>query len=392
MLFQVLDNKQECRGIYCDGQLHENYKNLRLTQSWAPSLHFKNQELEYAQLWCKGKSLKEVCPAELANSYNALDAKARAYLQSFNIAKVNLDEVCFYDLVPKNFLLDFFEVKNNIAQKVFETHTKPKNYKFLHDLTFFLMELKSRHLNLDFKNLNFAKTSARHGLNKLNDSRNNIVYNPWSTVTGRLTTCKNSFPILTMHKDLRSVIKPHNDCFVELDYNAAEVRVLFGLLGQDQPAEDVHEWISKNIFNGKYDREATKKKVFSWLYNPKAKNKKLNDYIDRDMIYKKYYASSRVETPYDRTIEVQEDKALNYLIQSTASDMFLTSAVKVNDLLQNKKSFVSFCIHDSLILDFALEDRDMLDGISKIFSDTKFGSIKNNMSIGKDFGSMKRLT
>ena len=391
MLFQVLDSNQECRGIFCEGQVLKEYENLQLTHSWAPTSHFRGRPVEYAQLWCGGKNLKDLCPPELLNSYTALDKKARAYLRSFDVARINLREVCFYDLVPESFLLDFFQVKNDITKSIFESHTRPQNYDFLHDLSFFLMDIKGRNLKLDFKNLDFTKKSALLGLSKLKDSQDSITYNPWTTVTGRLTTDKNSFPILTMHKDLRSVIKPQNDCFVELDYNAAEVRVLFGLLGQDQPADDVHEWISKNIFNDKYGREDTKKKVFSWLYNPKAKNKKLNDYIDRDMIYDQYYVNGSVVTPYDRKIEVGEDKALNYLIQSTASDMFLTSAIKINEFLRNKKSSVSFCIHDSLVVDFAMEDRGLIDELSNLFSDTKFGAIKTNLSIGKDFGKMKRV-
>ena len=108
------------------------------------------------------------------------------------------------------------------------------------------------------------------------------------------------------------------------------------------------------------------------------------------MIYDKYYMNGHVTTPYDRKIKVDDSKALNYLIQSTSSDMFLTSAIKINNLLQNKKSFVSFCIHDRLVLDFSLEDREMLDEVSSIFKNTKFGQIRKNLSIGKHFGQMKR--
>ena len=109
------------------------------------------------------------------------------------------------------------------------------------------------------------------------------------------------------------------------------------------------------------------------------------------MIYNQYYVNGSVVTPYDRTIEVDDSKALNYLIQSTSSDMFLTSAIKVNKLLQDKKSFISFCIHDSLVLDLSLEDRELLTNINKIFSSTRFGDIRTNLSIGKDFGQMKRV-
>ena len=391
MLFQVLDSKQECRGVYHEGQIAQDYEGLDLTHSWAPTVHFRDKKIDYAQLWVHGQSLRDVCPPELSAAYTGLDKRARAYLRSFEVAKINLNELCFYDLVPEGFLLDFFKIKNDISQFVFDNSSRPKNYEFLHELSFFLSDIKSRNLNLDFKNLNLANSSARHGLNKVKESRKNIAYNPWTTVTGRLTTEKDSFPILTMNKDLRSIVKPHNDCLVELDYNAAEVRVLFGLIDQQQPEQDVHDWISKNVFESKYDREDTKKKVFSWLYNPKAKNKRLNEYIDRDMIYNQYYVNGRVATPYDRTIEVNDSKALNYLIQSTTSDMFLTSAIKVNDMLRDRKSFVSFCIHDSLVLDFSLEDRELLTNISQIFSNTRFGEIKTNLSIGKDFGHMKRV-
>lgn len=371
----------------------QDYKNkqLDLTHSWAPSVHFRDRKIEYAQLWSAGKSLKEVCPEEFLTAYSFLDKKARSFLKSFSTAKINLNDVCFYDLVPSDFLADFYQIKNDITQSVFENCEKPKNYDFLHDLSYLLIDIKNRNLNIDLKNINLTGPTARQGLNKLSNNSNNVVYNPWTTVTGRLTTEKNSFPILTINKELRSAVKPQNDCFVELDYNAAEVRVLFGLLGEKQPDEDIHEWISKNIFRSKYDREGTKKKVFSWLYNPKAKNKKLNDYIDRDMIYNQYYVNGSVVTPYDRTIEVDDSKALNYLIQSTSSDMFLTSAIKVNKLLQDKKSFVSFCIHDSLVLDLSLEDRELLTNINKIFSSTRFGDIRTNLSIGKDFGQMKRV-
>jgi len=260
------------------------------------------------------------------------------------------------------------------------------------DLMFFLEKMKSNELNLDFHNLDLADNRVKKSLNKIKNSSKKITYNPWGTTTGRLTTSEDSFPILTLNKELRSALKPNNDLFVEFDYNSAELRVLLGLLGQEQPEEDIHSWINKNIFNDRYDRDEAKKKIFSWLYNAKAKNKKLNEYFKRDKVVAEYWTGDYIETCFHRKIPADRDHALNYIIQSTTSDLFLTSAMKIDKMLDNRKSFISFCIHDSLVIDFAKEDRGIIDDLMKSFLHTRFGRFKTNLSIGKDFGHMKRIT
>lgn len=392
MLFHALDEKSQCPTIYTKKGIFEDFDKSSLTHSWAPSSRFRDCEVEYAQIWANGAKLKDVCPERHRAAYQIVEQRAQAYYRSFRTSKINLGDVCFYDLIPESFLMDYFNVKSDIAEFVFENYKKPENYEFMRSLCYFLADIRAQELVIDQKKVNYFIKTKRLGADKLKNSSNRIMYSPWGTVTGRLATEPGSFPILTMNKDMRSVLTPKNDCFVELDYNAAEVRVLFGLLGQQQPEEDIHGWISKNIFDGKIDREKTKKKVFSWLYNPNAKNKKLNEYIDRDKIYEKYYHDGCVITPYKRKIEVGREKALNYLIQSTASDMFLTSAMAIGDRLKDNKSFVSFCVHDSLVLDFSFEDRPILTELENLFSDTNFGNIKKNLSIGKDYGKMKRVT
>ena len=390
MLFQALDNKQECYKIFFNGKLIDDYRLEDLTHTWAPSSHVKDRDIQYAKIWCGGKSLSEVCPQHLKSRWTKVNEQALVYLKTFKNAKVNLDDVCFYDLVPDKFLINFYQIKNQITQHVFENFEKPKNYSFLRNLLLLTEDIKLNKLNIDMGNIDFSNTKARQNVSKIKNCSNYIHYNPWGTVTGRITTEKNSFPILTLNKELRSALKPTNDLFVELDYNAAEVRVLLALLGEKQPEGDIHSWISKNVFNEKIDRESTKKKVFAWLYNPKAKNKKLNDFLDRDKIYQKYYDNG-ILTPYGRHISVDEQKALNYLIQSTSSDMLLKSAIRINKILNNKKSFVSFCVHDSVVIDMSAQDKDYLNEIIKTFSKTDFGKMKSSVSIGKDFGRMREI-
>ena len=387
MLFQALDNKQECYKIFCNGNLVDDYKLEDLTHTWAPTIHTEYQDIQYAKIWCEGKSLSEVCPDNLKDRWAQVNLQAKVYLKTFNNAKINLNDVCFYDLVPEKFLINFYQIKNEITQHVFKHYKKPENYNFLRDLLFLVQRIKTRELNVDLTNIDFSNAKARQNVSKIKNCSRIISYNPWGTVTGRE---KNSFPILTLNKELRSALTPKNDLFVELDYNAAEVRVLLALLGEDQPNEDIHSWISKNVFDEKIDRESTKKKVFAWLYNPKAKNKKLNQFMNRDKIYEKYYDGS-VYTPYGRNIFVDEQKALNYLIQSTSSDMLLRSAIRVDKILARKKSFVAFCIHDSVVLDMSSEDKDLLEKMISAFSNTEFGNMKTSVSLGKNFGDMRQI-
>ena len=98
-----------------------------------------------------------------------------------------------------------------------------------------------------------------------------------------------------MKKDFRRIIKPHNDWFLSLDYNGAEVRTVLALLNRPQPEEDIHNWNVVNIFNSPeyrnqdipIDRDDAKVLFFGWLYNPESEVIKSNLY-DRDAIISKY--------------------------------------------------------------------------------------------------------
>ena len=127
------------------------------------------------------------------------------------------------------------------------------------------------------------------------------------------------------------------------------------------------------------------------MYNPKAKNKKLTDYIDKKEIIKRYYCDGVVTTPFGREIEVDEKRALNYLVQSTAADIFLRSTIKIHRFLKDYKSNIAFCIHDSLVIDVCAEEQHIIKPILKSFSDTKYGNFKYNLRMGKNFGDMRNI-
>ena len=131
LLFQVLDRKKECYAVFCDEDLYHYPNSLKLTHTWDYSAHFADQDIEYAKIWCLGKDMTSICPEHLKEEWESLNSLARSYLISFQEAKINLDDVCFYDLVPKKFLISYCSTKNKITDWVFEHYKRPRNYLFL---------------------------------------------------------------------------------------------------------------------------------------------------------------------------------------------------------------------------------------------------------------------
>ncbi len=356
MLFQTLDDKKECLGIYIDGEI--NYEKLpdNLTGTWAYALYLDGQDIEYASLYCAPNDIDTACPDSLKDQWEDVSEKMRAFLRSFVEAKVDLNENCFFELVPERFLLEYCELKNKITKHVLEVHEKPQNYDFLLGLVQLSKKIKYQKLNLDLSGINGGLSSfkTRQWKKKLASIKPYVVYNIFGTKTGRLTTKKDSFPILTLPKEYRKAIKPSNDWLVELDFNAAELRTLLALSGKEQPTEDIHEWNAKNVYKGSVTRTEAKQRIFAWLYNPESKDYLSNRAYDRNVVLQKYWDGEQVQT--------------------------------------HKKSKIVFCIHDSLVIDFSNEDRESLLGIIKEFSETELGVFKANIQAGKNFGEMKEMT
>ena len=106
---------------------------------------------------------------------------------------------------------------------------------------------------------------------------------------------------------------------------------------------------------------------------------------------KQYFNGTQVETVFNRKIEADKHHALNYLIQSTTSDLVLTRAFEIADKLKDKKSFISFTLHDSIVIDYDDNERENVEELIKAFSETPFGTFKVNVSAGKSYGEMRRI-
>ena len=392
MIFQTLDNKGECIGVFTNGELlfEELPDGLTHTWSYAPYL---GKEVKYANLYCQGLSPDQVCPENLKGEWSTITKKMKAFLKSFSTSRVDLEEVCFFDLVPERFLREYCDLKNRISQHVFEAYREPKNYDFLVALTEMVEEIERNKLNLDFHGARNSLSCAAsvRSYKKIQRCLPRVKYNTFGTKTGRLSTKKNSFPILNLDRRYREVVKPTNDCFIELDFNAAELRTLLSLSGHDQPAGDLHEWNARNIYGGLVTREVAKKRIFSWLYNPNSHVQRAGQFYNRRKILTRYWDGEKVTTPFHREILADDAHALNYLIQSTCSDMVLRQAIKVRNLLSGRKSKLIFIVHDSIVIDYSSEDKQMLDSLVSCFSETELGKFRVGVQMGKDYGSMRDL-
>tara|TARA_R110002020_G_scaffold295713_1_gene511299 strand:- start:31085 stop:32260 length:1176 start_codon:yes stop_codon:yes gene_type:complete len=389
MIFQAIDDKEECIGVYAEGKLHFDSFPDPLTHTWKYTGSLKDHTPRSAWIRASGRTLADCCPIEFSEELAAAQNKMRAYIKSFTIAKVDLNDHCVFDLIPHDFLLSFCELKNKITEHVFEAFTEPANYQHLESVQRLLHKIKYQKLNLNSENCRnlFYSSRDRSKANSLIQNYKYIDYNLFGTVTGRLTTNPESFPILTLKKAYRNLLKPNNDLFVSLDYNAAEARTFIELRGVSQPQKDIHQWNIENIFkHEEVTRDEAKTIFFAWLYNPESQQIQ-SDLYDRQKVLDKWYENGYIKTPYGREIQVEERKALNYVIQSTTADRVLTKAVEIDSFLNGKKSYISHIVHDEIVIDYADEDREIIMQIKNIFEDGYLANIKG----GRDYFNLMDL-
>ena len=401
MLFQTLDNKSQCVGVYTDNKLVFDLDKLPqgLSQTWSYAPYLKGKDIEYVSLYLEGETLQTHLPEFLLDDWEDITRSLSAFKRAHTISKVNMDENCFYDLVPTRFLIEWCKTKNNITQHIASSLPKPKRYEFYKHVHIMLRDIEDQKINYNKKMvssyLGDKKLSAH--ANNILKSRGVISYNQFGTKTGRLTTKPKSFPILTLPRAFRKAIIPNNDFFVELDFNGAEIRTLLGLLERQQPLDDIHEYHLESVFNDMSHRDQAKQAFFAWLYGSKkytssTQGTKLDSFYDKQKLLQKYYQDQTVITPYHKKIKnTSSHHALNYLIQSTTAELVLKQALKINHYLRKRqsKSFLACVIHDAVVLDMKHADLHELLNIKKLMESTNFGKFKINIKKGKSLGELK---
>ena len=370
MYFQIIDNSRKCTKVYARGDFFDYRSRPELNRTWRHTDHLANREdVDYAYLYSGDGQLDSACPIFVSDSWGNSSGKVSAIMKSVITANCNVEDHCIYDYIPSNLLAKFLKDKENIIQYVFENSNRPGHYDIL----------RKAHILTEEMN---AKNNLYKGeLNKTN-------YDIFGTRTGRLSNKKSGIPILTMKKEDRCNLEPSNDLFVEFDFNAAELRTLLALSGNEQPDIDIHEWACTQA---NISREEMKKRTFAWLYNPEARDSLLERFYDRDLVKNKYRTETGVRTPFFRDIQIDERRALNYIVQSTSSDVCIEQAYKLRELFKDCKTRVCYILHDSVVLDYDRADVGKFLEAKNIFSNTRFGKYVVNSSIGKNFGEMREV-
>ena len=374
MILQTLDIKNNCKGIFYNNQiLLENFENIiqNYFLAWKHSSLLDEEKYEYLYLYLKGKKLSDY--SNDVDLFREYENKLEAHCKAATTAKVSLSDECFFDLIPEHQLVKWFSVRKQALESLYRQVNKTKDYDILHK-AHVLTE------NISQQNIRFGTKIGK------------VIYDVFGSATGRLTTKRGSIPVLTLKKEQRQLIKPQNDAFVELDLNAAEIRMLMALSGQEQPQGDIHEWVVSNVFNEEIERSKAKVELFAWLYNPSSSKSQFDKFFSRQ-IFRDFFDSEKqvLTTPFGRELQVEERKAQNYLLQSTTSDQVLENAYKIQKMLKGTKTTIAFTLHDSIILDMDQKDAIMLRDIKKQFEQTRWGNFVSTCKIGKTFGNLKEL-
>jgi hypothetical protein len=374
-IIQILDIEKNCKGVFYNNKIVESSQDLlkSCSTAWKYSPILKDIEQKYIFLYLlkKDENLEDFCTNP--DLYREYEDKISAHSRASIAAKISLSKACFLDAIPEHQLLGWLSCRNNALENCLSRLEKQEDYQILHKAHVLTMEISAR--NLCF-----------------NGKIGSVKYDIFGSATGRLTTKKGSIPVLTLSKGQRAGLTPQNDAFVELDLNAAEVRMLLALSGKTQPTEDIHDWTSREIFSSNLTRDEVKKKTFAWLYNFSAPENQLDKFFSRQ-IFRDFFDIKKESliTPFGRKLKVDERRAQNYLLQSTTSDQVIENAYNIEKMLKNKKSSIAFTLHDSIVIDMAKEDVIMLKSIKEVFEKTRWGKFTSTCKVGKNFGSLKEI-
>ena len=286
-------------------------------------------------------------------------------------------EVNILQILPDHFI-DLY--KKDIENANIQLNKKDKNLNYLNKLHYnqkIFMNLNPAKINgisyRVFKELEKNETILS-GLKKFkprNGFCSNIEYNQANTITGRLTTTKNSPNILTLPARCRKIFESRwqqEGDLLYIDFKTLEPRVI-RKINSKEASDDIYLEIA-NMLDFEVDRIIIKRGIISTLYGSTSAISGLSqersnlvleatkNYFDISAITKKasyvHDIGCRVNyfgRPIWNIEETQENKIVNNYIQSTAVDVALSYFSELCDKINLEMCKPIFIIHDALVLD-----------------------------------------
>lgn len=271
-----------------------------------------------------------------------------------------------------------------------------------------------------FKNKNTYTDPLRDFCDE--NSRIHCNYMQAVAVTGRLTCTKPSLQVIPRSTGIRDAfLRPSEDYFiVAIDLDQLELRVTCHfsedpiLMHAYTHGEDIHSRTAAEIFDidisdvKKEQRTIAKPINFGIIYgigpNKLAETlgvdtKKASHYIERYLEryagvakfiekYKKIAKTNGYVKNYfgrvrhlnhllDPNIEVWRKErayrqAVNYIVQSSAADMFKIILIRCHEILMGKKTKMVMNIHDELVFYWHKDEIDLIPTVKRAFEDWDF--------------------
>ena len=198
----------------------------KFSVAWKHSPMLDDEKFKYLFLLAGDDDLSSWCTNQ--DDFSECKDKIEAHYKAALTAKIDLEGECFFDVIPHHQLKRWFTLRKAALDNILRSTPSRSDYDILHKVHV-LTE------NISRQDLIFGKKTGR------------VIYDIFGSATGRLTTKRGSVPVLNLKKSQRGLLRPGNDAFVELDLNAAEIRMLLALSGKPQPDDDSTNGLSEGF-------------------------------------------------------------------------------------------------------------------------------------------------
>ena len=202
----------------------------------------------------------------------------------------------------------------------------------------------------------------------------------FKTITRRPSNKFNgvNYAALSKQSGVREAFIPRNDFFIEVDMSAYHPTLLAKLVNYDFEGEDIHKAFAK-MYNVEYKKakEITFQQLYGGIFDEYKELpffKLVQEYTDKlwdQFVNDKYITCpiSEWEIFMADTNDMTPPKLLNYVLQNLETTYNVKLLWKVLKLLRGCNTKIVLYTYDSVLLDFDIEDKEVLKELLAIFSD-----------------------